>query len=358
MPLTTFYVDDAGNLRQGLSEEEVRLALSSREGLLWADVGEVGEADRGFLEEVFNFHPLAVEMCISPEAHTAAVRDFGQYLFMVLHGINYAAESELVETTELDLFVGPNFVVSCHNLYLFSVASVTQQVEEGGARLMQRGADFLSHTLIDALVNNITPVVEGLSDRADDIEEEIFRRPHPTTLEAILHVKRSALRLRRAMAPQVEVLRRLSPQEYEHITAGAEVFYRDVHDRLARIQASVDNLRERADTILAIYLSAMAHQQNETMKILSVVALIFLPLSLLAGIYGMNFQYMPELAWRWGYFVVLGAMAAIATGVVWWFWARRWVAAGRGRLGRFVPAAMDPERLATYVGHMAHRPRR
>jgi magnesium transporter len=140
------------------------------------------------------------------------------------------------------------------------------------------------------------------------------------------------------------------------------IYYRDIYDEMVRIESSIENLRERTDTILTTHMSAIANQQNETMKTLSLIAAIFLPLTLLAGIYGMNFGYMPELGFRYGYFIVLGVMVTVAGGVVWWFWARRWLAAGRQRLERFVPTAVDPERLAGYPGkfisymeHMAGR---
>jgi magnesium transporter len=131
---------------------------------------------------------------------------------------------------------------------------------------------------------------------------------------------------------------------------------------MVRIESSIENLRERIDTILTTHMSAIANQQNETMKILSLIAAIFMPLTLLAGIYGMNFYYMPELRFQYSYFIVLGVMVTVAGGVVWWFWARKWLAAGRKRLERFVPTAVDPERLIDYPGklisymeHMAGR---
>lgn len=169
------------------------------------------------------------------------------YLFLLLHGINYAVESALVETTELDLFVGPNYVVSSHNVFLYSVAAVSRQVEEGQGRLMGRGPDCLAHALIEALVNNIQPIVEELVDRADDIEEDIFKKPHPSTLEAILQVKRSALRLRRALVPQGVVLSSLRKEQFDQITPESEVFYSDAYDRLTRLQGTVEILRERSD---------------------------------------------------------------------------------------------------------------
>jgi magnesium transporter len=200
---------------------------------------------------------------------------------------------------------------------------------------LRHGVDFLAHALIDALVSNIIPTIDRLSDRSDDIEDVIFQHAHPSTLEAILQVKRSSLRLRRAMAPQRLALNQLARGDFALISPEAMIYYRDIYDEMVRIESSIENLRERIDTILTTRMS---------------------------GIYGMNFDYMPELRFQYSYFIVLGVMVTVAGGVVWWFWARKWLAAGRKRLERFVPTAVDPERLIDYRGklisymeHMAGR---
>lgn len=351
MPFTAYYLDPAGKLRKNLNEQEIQAAHTSEEGLLWVDISETTQGDGEFLSKVFQFHPLTIEDCIDTTINTPKADEFDDYLFMVFHGINYSAETQILQTTELDIYLGNNYVITNHNLFLYSVEAVRRLVELDG-RPMQRGVDFLVYAFIDALVNNVTPAVDQLGDRADAIEDIIFQNPHPSTLEAILHVKRSSLRLRRAMVPQREVLNRLSRGEFARIRDEAAIYYRDIYGDLSRIESFVDNLRDRIDTILATYMSAVANQQNETMKTLSLVAAIFLPLTLLAGIYGMNFEYMPELQFRYSYFIVLGIMLTVAGGVAWWFWARNWITAGRKRLEKFVPAAVDPERLISYVGYM------
>jgi magnesium transporter len=351
MPFKAYYLDPAGKLHKDLNEPEVQAAHASGEGLLWVDISETTQEDGEFLGRVFHFHPLTIEDCIETTINTPKVDEFDDYLFMVFHGINYSAETNILQTTEMDVFLGNNYVITSHNLFLYSVEAVRRLVELDG-RPMSRGVDFLAYAFIDALVNNITPAVDQLGERADAIEDIIFQSPHPSTLEAILHVKRSSLRLRRAMVPQRDVLNRLSRSEFVRISDEAAIYYRDIYDDVARIEGFIDNMRDRIDTILTTYMSVVANQQNETMKTLSLVAAIFLPLSLLAGVYGMNFEYMPELEFRYSYFIVLGIMLTVAGGVVWWFWARNWITAGRKRLEKFVPAAVDPERLISYVGYM------
>lgn len=348
MPFIANYLDTRGVVKQGLSEADIEEALNSREGLLWIDIHETTAADGEFLKRVFPFHSLAVEDCVESSVNTPKVDDFEDHLFIVLHGIDYAAEEDVLQTTELDIFLGSNYVVSNHNRFLYSVEAVKRLAALDG-RPLRRGSEFLAHSLIDALVTNITPAIDRLGERVDDVEEVVFRSTHQSTMEAILLLKRSSLRLRRAMVPQREVLNRLGRGEFLQIGDEARIFYRDIYDHMVRIEGLVEGLRERTDTVLATYMSAVAQQQNETMKTLSLIAAIFLPLSLLAGVYGMNFENMPELSLWWGYYGVLGAMVVAAVGTAWWFWARKWIAVGRRRMERFIPTAVDPEKLIGYV---------
>lgn len=142
------------------------------------------------------------------------------------------------------------------------------------------------------------------------------------------------------------------------IRAEAQIYYRDVYDHLVRIEDLNQTIRDEADNALATYLSAVANRQNETMKVLSIVAAIFLPLTLVAGIYGMNFDYMPELRIPWAYFAVLGFMAVVIIGVIWWFWARNWIAWGRKKAIRVRPFHVAPEKLIGYIGRMTQHPHR
>jgi magnesium transporter len=314
---------------------------------------ETTEEDARWLEQALGFHHLAVEDCLSPELHTPKVDDFGDYLFLVVHGIDHTAETDVVQTTELGIFLGPHFVVSNHNVPLYSVEAVRHRVEED-ARPMKRGPDFLVHALVDALVDNVLPTIDRMGEVADDIEEETIRLPQQSIVGDIMKLKRSVFRVHRVMAPQRELLNRLSRGEFPIISQEATIFYRDIHDHLVRITDLNQTLREMADNALTIYLSAVANRQNDSMKVLAMVATVFMPLSLLAGIYGMNFENMPELGWSWSYFAVLGVMGAVLVGVLWWFWARRWLIWSRRQVGRIRSFAVDP---ATLAGHLARRPR-
>jgi magnesium transporter len=355
MPLRVYYLRPDETLQRDLSEEQIKTAFESKAGLLWVDITETVEEDGKFLERVFKFHQLAVEDCVSPLIHPPKIDDFDDYLFIVVHGINHVGESDIVETAELALFLGRNFLVSNHNTPLYSVEAIRQRVETDG-RPMRHGADFLAHALVDTMIDNVLPTIDRMDEVAQDIEEETIHNPQPPTLEAILKLKRSTLRIHRVMAPQREILNRLSRGEFPIIGSEAQIYYRDIYDHLVRIEDLNQITRDRADNALATYLSSVANRQNETMKVLSIVAAIFLPLTLVAGIYGMNFEYMPELMVPWAYFAVLGFMGIVIIGVIWWFWARNWLAWGRKKAIWVRPFHVGPEKLAGYIGRMTRHP--
>jgi len=347
MPVKAYYLAPDGNLQRDLTESEIVKAFNSGQGLLWVDFPETTEEDGKFMEQNFGFHHLAVEDCVSTQIHPPKIDNFKDYIFIIVHGINHATESDIVETAELALFLGSNFVISSHSYPLYSVQAVQQMVEDD-ARPMTRGTDFLLHTIVDALVDNVMPTIDLMTDVAAEIEEEVIHRPQQNILEGILKLKRSSLKVHRIMAPQREVLNRLSRGEFPLIKTEAQIFYRDVYDHVVRIEDLNQTVLDRADNALATYLSSVANRQNETMKVLSVVATIFMPLTLLAGIYGMNFEYMPELQWRWGYFMVLGIVGVVALVLIWRFWASGWFAWGKRRMTWVKPFVVETKKIRGY----------
>jgi magnesium transporter len=357
MSCQAYYLSPEGQLHQNLGREEIRNAYQSRQGLLWIDICETAQEDGEFLEKDLGLHHLAAEDCISPNIHPPKIDDFGDYVFIIVHGINHAEETEIVETAELAIFLGSHFVVSNHNLPLYSVESIRQLVAEDG-RPMRRGADFLVYALIDALIDNVMPTIDRMSDVAEEIEEETIHNPQPAILEAILKLKRSTLRIHRVMSPQREAMNRISRGGFSQITGDALMYYRDIYDHVVRIEDLNQTIRDRADNALNTYLSSVANRQNEVMKTLAVVAAIFMPLTLLAGIYGMNFENMPELKWSWGYFAVLGLMGAVIVGVMWRFWASNWFTWGRRRVRRIGLFVVEPEKLIGSMGRLTGWPRR
>jgi magnesium transporter len=319
-----FYLTPDGELLDQLSREQIREFLATGQGLLWVDMEDLTGEDADLLSNTFRFHPLAVADCISKNIHPPKIDDFEDYLFLIVHGINYHIESEIVETTELACFLGKNYVVTSHDIPMRSVSSMLDRVQKD-RRLMRRGADFLAHDIIDALVDNFMPAIEDMDEKNDQLEAEALHEPKRETLMSIMQLKRSILALTRVMLPQREIVNGLSRGEYALISERARIYYRNIYDHLVRVEMLTLGLRDMAESVLSTYLSSVSNRMNEVMKMLTLIATIFIPLTFIAGIYGMNFANMPELEWKYGYFVILAVMAVIGISLAVYFRRRRWL---------------------------------
>lgn len=339
-------VTPGGELQTSLELEGIKEALDSGTGLIWVDFLDPGEQEKVFMEEDLKFHHLAVEDFINSATHSPKVDDFNDYLLLMLHGINYAIETDTVETAELRMFIGPHFVITGHHHFLYSIESVKNHVENG-AGFLKQGADFLAHAIIDALIDNVLPTVDRMAEVSVEIEDAIIANPERSSLEAVMDLKRSTLQIHRVMAPQREIIYRMSRGDFPVIKKKSQIYYRDVYDHITRISELNQTTREIADNALSTYLSSLSIKQNEVMKLLAIVAAVFLPLTLLAGIYGMNFENMPELKWPWGYFAVLGIMASAIIGLVWKFWTSKWITIGR-KAGKVFDLRAGHERIKEY----------
>ncbi len=322
MSYTAYYLAPDSTLKRNLTEADVKAAFESKRGLLWVDISGTDQRDAKLLENLFHFHRLAVEDCVDPLVHPPKIDDFEEYLFIIVHGINHLAESEIVETTELEIFLGQHFVVSNHNFPMISVDNVRRRAEDDG-RPMRYGAQFLTHALIDAVMDHVMPTIDKMAEVAESIEEAIIDNPERSTLDTIIALRRSTLRIHRVMAPQREVLNRMSRGEFPIISAETEFYYRNVYDHIVRIEDLNQTLRERADTSLSAYYLSVAHRQNEIVKVLSLIAAVFLPLNLVAGIYGMNLA-LPGEHLSWAFYLLVGIMILVGTGTVAWFVYRGW----------------------------------
>ena len=324
MIVCAFYLAPGRRVPQQVDMDQIGSLLSTEKGLLWVDIEYATSEDAQFLTDVFHFHPLAVADCVSKNIHPPKIDEFEDHIFIIVHGINYNIESDIVETTELGLFLGANYLVTSHDVPMRSVASTMERLRVDG-RAMRRGADMLAHDIIDTMVDNIMLTLNELDDKCTIIESEVVEHPRKETLGSIMQLKRSILALNRVMSPQREIVNAISRGDYPVVSEKAHIYYRNIYDHLVRIETLTQGLRDLADSVLAAYLSSVSNRMNEVMKVLSIVAAIFLPLTLLAGIYGMNFANMPELQWRYGYFVVWGIMALVATSLVMYFKRRKWL---------------------------------
>ena len=294
MAYTAYYLSPDRRLAGDVDDSQIRSILESESGVLWVDFTEPDDGDRDLLLNIFGFHPLTVDAVLDQAPQTVRVEDFGRYVFINAQSVDYTLDEDVLQTADLTIFIGSNYVVTAHDVYMPSVDAIRRLVEVDG-RPMMKGSVFFAYSHFQALLQAVTPALDRMSDRADAIEDRILAHPDESALTAVMTLKRSSLSLSRALVPQREILSRLGRREFDLIGEGADLYFRDLFEYLVRVQAANDVIRERADTSLATYLSAVSNRQNEIMKVLSIVATIFMPLGLIAGIFGMNFEYMPGI---------------------------------------------------------------
>ena len=310
MEIKSFYLNSDGKIERDLSPERLKEARQDTTGLLWLDVFDPEREAGPFLLKEMGFHPLAVEDCMDTSHQPAKADEYGNTVFLIVHGIDYSSQKEFVETARLSMFITEGTVVTVHRVPLFSLDTVADRVERD-ARVMERRADIFAYTILDSLHGAILPALDHLAEVAASLEEVAIDAPGREVLQTILQLKRSAVRIQRTLAPQTRVFNRLSRGEFPLISEEAAPYFRDLQDQTFQLDVINTGVRDTADNALSTYLSSIGIKQNETMRVLAIVAGIFLPLSLVAGIFGMNFDYMPGLDWRWGYFSVLIAMGVV-----------------------------------------------
>jgi magnesium transporter len=293
--------------------------------LVWVDLAAPDADEATLLADVFRFHPLTIEDCLSPRVDPPKADDYGDYLFLVMQGIDFDPREESIRTVELDLYLGRGYVVTFHHRPLAAVVAARRRCEQG-TPLPARGPDWLAHAILDALVDAMLPVVEEMDEEIAGLEDEALEHPHRGLVERMTTLKRSTLRLRRMIGPQRDVLNRLSRGDFERLVRPeTRMYFRDVYDHLVRLEDLTEGLRDLGDSVIATYLATVNNRMNEIMKALSIVGTIFLPLTLLASIFGTNFVPTYE-GWGWpGFAAMCAFMAVTIVASLWWFWRKRWL---------------------------------
>jgi magnesium transporter len=226
---------------------------------------------------------------------------------------------------QVSLVLGPNFVLSFQENGSDVFTPVRDRLRGGKGRLRQSGADYLLYALIDAIVDQYFEVLEALGEKIEALQDLVVSDPKPETLHKIHGLKRQLLFLRRAVWPLREAANSLSRSECPFLQESTKIFFRDVYDHVVQIVDTIETLREMVSTSLDIYLSSISYRLNAVMKVLTIITTIFMPLTFIVGIYGMNFEHMPELKWEWGYPLVLGLMVAIVIAMLGFFKGKKWI---------------------------------
>ncbi len=296
---------------------------------LWVDLENPTPEDTKFvLEDVFHFHPLSIEDCVmvspSPkvEEYTPKEEDrFAPYLFLVIHAVDYSRKDGVFATSELNFFLGKNFLVTYHEAPLKSVSSTEERCIKSTVHIA-RAPDRVAHTLLDSIVENYKPALEELSLEIAALEEQVLQHPDKQTLNKLIEIKKEVLHLRQIIGPQREVLARFARGEFKMIRAHLVPYYRNVYDGLYHIGELAQNYTDSLTGILQVYLNMSSNQTGEVVKLLTVITVITTPLTIVGTWYGMNFHDMPELKWEHGYWVAL-ALTAISTAITFWYFKKR-----------------------------------
>jgi magnesium transporter len=315
----------AEKVETGFKAEHLPELLNDEQALVWVDMLEPTTADEEVLRDVFKFHPLTIEDC-HENRHYPKVEEFPGYLYLIVHGVRADTSPDHFNTIELDAFLGKNYVITYHHDEFRSIANVRQSIMTSPVT-GQRGPAFLLYSILDQIVDYYSPVLDDFDERIDQLEAGIFhlKRPNNAVLEDIMDLKRGVLRLRRISAKQREVILRMSRGEFPLIDQQMLPFYRDVHDHIVRVTDLAESYRDLIGGALEAYLSVVSNRMNEIMKVLTIFSAIMLPLTFIAGVYGMNFDNMPELRKPYGYFIVWGIMITVAVGMLFLFWKRGWI---------------------------------
>jgi len=305
-----------GDRLEEISREEATDLLSRRDANLWLHFDTPTEEELDFLKENFAIHHLTIEDIVN-QNQRPKIEPFENYVYLAIHPLRREAKWE-IEPSELDLLLGRGWFVSVHYGPLPGLIDNSQLHERIPAALA-RGADFLLYTLVDLVVDSYFPIMDDVEDEIDSLEDRLLLRARPGDMNRLLSLKRSIVHIRRAVTPQREVLNQLTRHDFPFVRPENLVYFRDVYDHLIRIAEELDSLRDILSSVLEIHLASTSNQLNATMKRLTAYGTIFVAITAIAGIYGMNFKFMPELEWRYGYFVVLGVMAAISLGLYFYF---------------------------------------
>ncbi|MCX7919258.1 MAG: magnesium/cobalt transporter CorA [bacterium] len=307
-----------------LERSAIRRALDSPDSVLWLDLEAPDDMEIDILVQEFDFHPLSIEDCIFPQ-NRPKLEEFPNYCFIVFHSISYDPEpNKGLSFAELDIFIGKNFIVTVHDEPLRNITTTKARCKEK-QDVMKKGPDYLLHLLLDSMVDSYFPIIDQMDEQIDKIEDLVFTSPTTQLLNQIFTLKRNLIAFRKTINPQREIINLLTRRDFPFIQTTTLVYFRDVYDHLFRMVDTIDTYREIISSALEAYLSVTSNQLNSIMKTLTIIATIMMPLTLISSIYGMNFEFFPELKWKYGYPMVLTVMAIIALGMLYYFHRKKWL---------------------------------
>jgi magnesium transporter len=293
--------------------------------ITWINVDGVHEPEViQHLGECYGIHPLILED-IMTTSQRPKLEDMGDYLFLVVRMMTNHRGPDEEKFEQVSLVVGSNFVLSFQEDVGDVFNPVRDRIRKGKGRMRSQGPDYLAYALLDAVVDGYYGELERVGEEIEVLEDEILKDPKPATLQHVHRLKRDMIFLRKSIWPLREVIGRLERRESPLIKESTALFLKDVYDHAIQVIDTVETFRDMLSGMLDTYLSSASHRMNEIMKVLTIIATIFIPLTFIVGIYGMNFKFMPELGWRWGYLGIWGLIAVVAVIMLFYFKRKKWL---------------------------------
>jgi len=276
------------------------------------------------LGNCFDIHPLVLEDIVNTNQRPK-MEDYENYIFFVLKMLSVDNKTNMIHSEQVSIILGQNFVISFQEAVGDVFDAVRERIRKGKGRIRKMDSDYLAHALIDAIVDNYYAILEKIGERVENIEQDVVSNPKPDILQQIYSLKSEMIYLRKSVWPLREVINGLLREESKLIKKGTHIYLRDLYDHTIQVIDTIETYRDMISGMLDIYMSSVSNKMNEVMKVLTIFAAIFIPLTFIAGVYGMNFQNMPELNWQWGYFVVLLIMLVVGVLLIFYFRRKKWL---------------------------------
>ncbi len=315
----------------GIEKIEDCFKFKEKPTVTWINIDGIHEVEK--IEKIgkhFDIHPLVLEDIIHTDQRPK-MEDFEKYIYVVLKMLHYNESKNEIIAEQISLVLGNNFVLSFQEFQGDVFDSVRERIRNNKGRIRKTGADYLTYSLIDAIVDNYFAILEKIGEKIEELEEILVTNPIPKTLQKIHKLKREMIFLRKSVWPLREVISSLQRDESKLIADSTDIYLRDVYDHTIQVIDTIESFRDMTSGMLDIYMSSVSNKMNEVMKVLTIFAAIFIPLTFIAGVYGMNFNThtsplnMPELQWYWGYPMALAIMGFVGISMVLYFKKKKWI---------------------------------
>ncbi|MDR4498940.1 MAG: magnesium/cobalt transporter CorA [Candidatus Scalindua sp.] len=323
--ITVIDYDGESYRKKEIQRIEDCFQLKDTSTVTWINISGLHQIE--IIEKVgkhFELHPLLLEDVLNTNQRPK-IEDFGGYLFIVMRMLFYNGVKNEIESEQVSFFVGSQYVISFQEKEGDVFDPVRERIRNGKGRIRKSGTDYLVYTLIDAIVDHYFITLEKTEEKIDRLEEEVLTNPIPETLQEIHTIKREMIFMRKSVWPLREVISTFERTESLLVKETTTIYLRDVYDHTIQIIDTIETFRDVISGLIDVYLSSISNKMNEVMKVLTIIATIFIPLTFIAGIYGMNFKYLPELEWKWGYFAVWMFMLTVGLSMGMYFKRKKWL---------------------------------